>query len=284
VTLGFRDEENPSDINYAAMEVPLTTEFLQSNIWNYMYGEFGIYRNEDGNLCIINADTNDQIILEIPAESVGIAAIDVWFTTAAGCELNPLTPYYIDSMELVETGAYAEGDALEGVFENVDEGNNDEPIEEGLLYADETTGVKIYGDESAIPEGAEIVVEKASSHALKDILAGYGIHGRTFYTVKLLLDGEEVPAQDILEIRIPCGENATDLDKLLLVLDGSVIDTQAQAEEGYYSVSVDMLGVFVIATPGDVPPTGDSMILWATFAMITAAAVTVLLKKKEQTV
>jgi len=285
VTLGFRDEENPSDINYAAMEVPLTTEFLQSNIWNYMYGEFGIYRNADGNLCIINADTNDTIILEIPAESVGIAAIDVWFTTAAGCDLNPLTAYYIDNIEMVEAGTYAEGDALEGVFEDVDAGNDEPQPEDGLLYADDATGVKIYGDSSAIPAGAQFQVERSTDHPLKDILANTGIHGREFYAVKLLVDGEEVQALGELTIVIPCGEKATADDKLLLVLDSAIVDTQAQVGDDCYHVTVDILGVFTIATPGNVPDTSDnSLVLWASALMLMAgAAVIVLFKRKEQT-
>ena len=250
VTLGFRDEENPSNINYAAIEVPLSTEHVTAYIWNDMAGEFGIYRNADGLLVITNGDVNDPIVLEIPADSVGIAAIDVWFTTAAGCEENPLTAYCIDNMEMIQSGTYAEGDALECTFESVEKVEEEEEDTDVLLYEDKDTGIQIYGDPSVIPVGAEFVVEMNVSDAKTEkVLDSYGIFGTTFYTVKLMKDGKEVQPMGKLTVVLP-GKSASEQQKLLLVDGKNVIEPNAALADGNYTVETDILGVFVLAVPG----------------------------------
>ena len=282
VTLGFRDAENPSNINYAAMEVPLTTEFIRSNIWSFMYGEFGLYVNEDGNLVIVNANTEDPTVLEIPAESVGIAAIDVWFTSAVGCELNVLTPYYIDNMEMVCSGTYSEGDVLLGVFEDVEGSVEEEPETDELLYADDATGIQIYGDPSAIPSGAQFRVEVGVNGDAEAALQKKGIRGRLYYTIKLVRGDEEVQPLGKLTIVIPCDAESADHDKLLQVMNGSVVDPAAQMEADCYRVTVDSLGVFAVAVPSGSDNTGDGgLIVWASMLMLCAGAMVIMLKKRE---
>jgi len=248
VTLGFRDEENPSNINYAAMEVPLSTERVYANVWNDMAGEFGIYRNSDGNLVIANGDENNQILLEIPPESVGIAAIDVWFTVAAGCEENVLTAYCIDNMEMIQSGTYAEGEPLLCSFESMEQEEAEEPTEE-LLYTDEESGIQIYGDPSAIPVGSQFQIQVLSED--KDtaaVLKSYGIDGKYFVAVKLMKDGKQVQPAGKLTIVLPCEETA-DSQRLLVVVDGNVIDLAAVLANDTYTATTDILGVFTLAVP-----------------------------------
>ena len=282
VTLGFRDEENPSDINYAAMEIPLTTEWVKANVWNYMCGEFGLYTNADGNLVITNGDTVDPVVLEVPAESVGIAAIDVWFTVAAGTEENVLTSYYIDNMEMVQSGTYEEGDTLLCVFEDL-EAEEVEETTDVLLYQDEKTGIQVYGDPSNIPLGAEFAVEMTTSDSgVQKILTKNSITGNVYYTVKLLKDGQEVQPIGKLNIVIP-GDTSLKNAKLLLVAGENVLDMAGELTDGCYSVVTDILGVFVLATPKN-PGTGDSSHVIGAIAMavLCAAAVTTMIAIKEK--
>lgn len=285
VTLGFRDEENPSDINYAAMEIPLSTERVKANVWNDMAGEFGIFRNADGNLVITNGDTVDPVVLEIPADSVGIAAIDVWFTVAAGCEKNILTSYCIDNMEMIQSGTYSEGDALLCVFESVD-ADEDKDAEETLLYTDENTGIEIYGDASVIPAGAHFVIEMSASHAqAQKALNSRGIQGERFWTVKLVKDGEEVQPLGKLTVVIPA-ENAGDNQKLLLITDGYVLDPEAKAMDGSFRVNTDLLGVFALAAPDGSVKTGENTMLHGmtllSLLSMTGLACLILLNKKKK--
>ena len=60
------------------MEIPLSTQYVGDS-WKDMTGEFSIYANADGNTVITNGNTKDPITLEIPKDSIAIAAIDVYF-------------------------------------------------------------------------------------------------------------------------------------------------------------------------------------------------------------
>lgn len=214
---------------------------------------------------------------------MGIAAIDVWFTSAAGCELNVLTPYYIDSMELVQSGAYAEGDVLLGVFEDVNNHLEEEPETDELLYTDDATGIQIYGNPSAIPAGAQFRVEAGVDSNAEAALLKKGIRGRLYYTIKMVRGDEEVQPLDELTVVIPCDADSDEHDKLLLVIDGYVVDPAAQMEADSYHVTVSSLGVFAVAVPSGSDNTGDGgLVIWASMLMLVAAAAMVILLKKRE--
>lgn len=293
VTLGFRDENNPNNIQYAAMEIPLSTQHVGDS-WKDMVGEFGIYVNADGNTVITNGNTEDPVTLEIPKDSIGIAAIDVYFGIPETYEKNVTTNYYIDNMEMVEAGAYQEGDRLQGTFVSLtesEEKENDSAIV--LLYQDEATGIEIYGDAADIPAEASFQVEKLFSGSeyrqAEKALAAKKISGKAYYSITLRKDGSAVSPLGHLYIHLPNQTVSKNADqKLLLLADGNILAPKAELKENTYIIDTDILGIFALSAPADISAdnsgTGENQfwLLMAIGCILPASMVLILFKKRKK--
>ena len=263
ITVAFKDAADPSKTNYAAIELPLETKKVTDE-WQDFSGEFGVYKNENGNLVFVNAkgltDLSDAEtgVFEVPGDSMGIAAIDVYFNIPEDYSENITTTYYIDNMEINESGTYVKGDKLNGTFINLEA--EDEPVvdvNDTVLFTDDSTGIVIKGNPEKIELGATFVVEKLTDGSIfdnaKDIITKTKLDPISMYSIKLMLGDKQIQPNGCLKVVIPAPVGI-DADKsgVVVINENNLVDTKAKLENGQFLLTSDLINIFAITKTTDV--------------------------------